>query len=568
METINVSRRNFLTGAAFMAAGAAALATGCAPKQPTANTGKEMVSAGSIPAEWDDEADVVVIGYGGSGSVAGITALMEGASVIVLEKGDIRAGGNFSRSSGTLHDSVGSDVDEWVERYVHGTLKCGATAEEIRPVLEMASAAQEWTPEYEVTFEWVDQPTSGWTWPSFQIEGQAPGKGAGLFNELDTKAQSLGLDVRTSCPAKRLVQHPDTKEILGVIAEDGGKTVYIKANKGVIMACGGYEHNAEMFFNYNLPGIDLTSTAHADPNNTGDGFPMAMAVGAQLWHMNEFHFGGFAFPAPSVETGTPMSACRGTIGGGGKQGEATAAPWIIVDRNGKRFMNENFCWAHDQNHKEAFDFSTAAAFSKATQSAFSPQVMKYTDKVSDYIHLPMFMVFDQTFFDACNPLIDGVESNDDALANGWLVKADTLEELAGLMKGDSPCGDAACAVNGIDAAALAETVRTFNGYCADGADPEFMREADYLLPLSESGPYYAIELTWTLDFTEGGPKRNGQCQTIDVWGEPIPRLYNTGEFGSFNSTVYCIGGVLQAMTTGRIAGKAAAQLEPWTDGAE
>ena len=85
------------------------------------------------------------------------------------------------------------------------------------------------------------------------------------------------------------------------------------------------------------------------------------------------------------------------------------------------------------------------------------------------------------------------------------------------------------------------------------------------MPLEENGPYYAIQLMWTLDFTEGGPRRNGKCQTISVRKEPIPRLYSTGEFGSFNSTFYSIGGLVQACTTGRIAGREAAGLEPWCE---
>lgn len=84
-----------------------------------------------------------------------------------------------------------------------------------------------------------------------------------------------------------------------------------------------------------------------------------------------------------------------------------------------------------------------------------------------------------------------------------------------------------------------------------------------MLPLPEEGPFYGCEVSWSLDFTEGGSKRNGKCQTIDVWGNPIPRLHNAGEFGSYNTMVYCIGGVLQALTTGRIAGGEAAKLEDW-----
>lgn len=550
-----ITRRNLVKG------------VGAAATVAAASMGGSAAHADESPAwmpTWDEEADVVVVGFGGSGSIAAIEAARNGASVIALEKSPFRMGGNLALSSGTLHDSCGCDVDEWVRLYERGTLRCGASADEIRPVLEVAAAAQEWAGDYGLTLSWADQETAGTTWPAHQVEGQAEKKGAGIWVEIDATAEAEGIDVRTSMRGKCLVQDPMTKEVLGVVATDAdGNKVSFKAKKAVILACGGYEHNGEMLCNYNHPGIDFQLAAHATPTNEGDGFPMAMEVGAKLWHMNDIHYGGLNFPQAAEGLGYAVSAGRGTLGGGGKQGEEAIVPWIIVDRNGKRFMNESYIWAHDENHKAAFDFSTAAAFNKAQFGSADPQVQKYTDAVSSYIHLPMFMVFDRELFD-----MEGVDlietlSNQDALQAGYVWKADTIEELAALIHGEAPTKLPSDAVDGIDPEALSQTVAVWNGYATEGADPEFLRDPAHVLPLSEEGPYYAAEVCWSLDFTEGGPKRNGRCQTVSVWDEPIPRLYNTGEFGSFNTIVYCIGGVLQALTTGRIAGADAASLEPW-----
>ena len=551
-----ITRRNLVKAAGATAVvGAVAANVAFAADDPTV--------ANWLPEAWDDEADVIVIGYGGSGSIAAIEAQRQGASVIALEKGAIRMGGNLALSSGTLHDSCGCDVEEWVRLYERGTLRCGAAPDEIRKVFEVAADAQSWAGDYGLTLTWEDQKTAGTTWPAQQTEGQAENKGAGIWAEIDATAEAEGLDVRCSMRGKRLIQNPVTKEVLGVVAEDAdGNEVAFKAKKGVIMACGGYEHNDEMLCNYNHPGIDFQLAAHACTNNEGDGFPMAMEAGAKLWHMNDIHYGGLNFPQAAEGLGYAVSAGRGTLGGGGKQGEECGCPWIIVDRNGKRFMNESYIWAHDENHKEAFDFSTAAAFNKAQFGSASPQVQKYTDDVSCYIHLPMFMVFDQQLFDFDAELIETM-TNEEALEAGYIWKADTLEELAAMISGQAPTKLEGDAVNGVDPDALKETVAAWNSYAQAGADPEFLRDPAHVLPLSEEGPFYAAEVCWSLDFTEGGPERNGRCQTISVWNEPIPRLYNTGEFGSFNTIVYCIGGVLQALTTGRIAGADAASLDPW-----
>ena len=97
----------------------------------------------------------------------------------------------------------------------------------------------------------------------------------------------------------------------------------------------------------------LAYHAHATPTNEGDGFPMAMEVGAQLWHMNEFHTGGMGFVRASRESGHAQSPARGTIG------RSAPTAYIFVGPHGKRFMNESYVSAHDMNHKEAWDFSTA-----------------------------------------------------------------------------------------------------------------------------------------------------------------------------------------------------------------
>jgi len=79
-------------------------------------------------------------------------------------------------------------------------------------------------------------------------------------------------------PARELIQHDVTKEILGVRAQRGEKSICVKARREVVLTCGGFENNQEMIRNY-LPGVPCCYTS-GSPYNEGDGIAMATAVGA------------------------------------------------------------------------------------------------------------------------------------------------------------------------------------------------------------------------------------------------------------------------------------------------
>ena len=115
----------------------------------------------------------------------------------------------------------------------------------------------------------------------------------------------------------------------------------------------------------------------------------------------------------------------------------------------------------------------------------------------------------------------------------------------------------------MDPAALAATVRNYNGYCAAGEDPEFGRFKDWLVPL-ETPPYYATELCEPIINTQGGPKHDARAQVLDKNDQPIPRLYAAGELGSFFFPLYeSASNIPEALAFGRIAGAHAAALTPW-----
>ena len=551
-----ISRRSFLQGAGLATAAGAAVGVAS-----IASADEGASSTSWLPETWEGEADLIVVGYGGAGGLAAIAGMYEGASVIVLEKSSERDGGSTAASGGHVHTCVAVDVDEWYETYKHGSFGAGASEEVIKGYMNHCNETPEWLATYGIEMNWLDETNDGHKRPEEYQGGYITGRdgvtGMYLFEAIDEVATGMGVDVRLNNRATKLIQNPTTKEVVGVVATDAeGNELNYKAKKGVILACGGYENNPWIQYNYNNPGVRVFPWG--TPNNTGDGFPMVQAAGADIWHMHALEHAALCYMLPSIEADCSIST-DATDG-------ITPYNYIIVDYNGERFMKEDKTGAHDMDHMPGYDFDS---------------------KDCDYLHLPMFLIFDQTMFDAQNPLWHGTGragiintyagvwnyhhpdapllewvDNDQAMEKGWLFKGETVEELAANITGDRPCGDEGERIEGIDAEALQATIDHWNELCASGEDPDFGRDPSHMLPL-DNPPYYAIELGFSSINTQGGPVRNENCQTMDPYGNPIPRLYNAGEFGSYNAYVYAIGNILEALTTGRVAAQHAVALEPW-----
>ena len=163
--------------------------------------------------------------------------------------------------------------------------------------------------------------------------------------------------------------------------------------------------------------------------------------------------------------------------------------------------------------------------------------------------LPAYAVFDEAALSA-GPICSTFwsEDNSEEVEKGWIKRADTLQELAKMI--------------GVPEDGLIKTVERFAFYCEQGEDFEFGRPAETLVPLSKEGPYYAMELTPTLTNTQGGARRNANCEVVDYQNAPIPHLYSAGEFGSMYAHGYNGGGnVGEALASGRIAGRNAAKAD-------
>ncbi len=510
---------------------------------------ENVLGAPWMPDHWDGEADFVIVGYGGAGAIAAITAKHEGASCIVLEKSTETDGGNTAVSGGHIHTACGCDVEEWLEICRHGAH--GATdIDTLRQALTYAQDTPDWLAKYGMNFIWTDEFGDGHYRPSEYQNGFVANRanitGPYLFDELNECAQKYGVEVRLQHGVKKLFQNPITKQVLGVMAETPEGEKYFKANKAVILCCGGYENSRELQNNHNYPGVRFFPWG--TPHNTGDAIPMTEAIGARIWHMASIESSALGFMIPSIAANCSIST------------DATDGikpyNYVIVDFNGKRFFKEDKTGAHAHDHHPGLNVDT---------------------HTFDYEHLPMFLVFDKNVFEAGplwrgtgragivntyagvwnerhpnNPIFDWGNDNSRGVKEGWIFKGDTLEELAANMKANRPCDTPSEAINGIDANNLKKTIDRWNELCEKGADPDFGRDPGHMLPIKE-GPFYAVELCFSCINTQGGPARNAQCQTLTPFGETIPGLYNCGECGSYNGFLYTYGNILEALTTGWVA---------------
>ena len=192
-----------------------------------------------------------------------------------------------------------------------------------------------------------------------QVKGRVGGPY--LFRVLQMKLETLGIDVRLSSPARRLIYTTD-REVQGVVAETPEGIRHFAATRGVVLSSGGFEANEGMKQEYWQLMPVLTA---ANRYNTGDGIRMAQEVGADLWHMWHFHGSyGFRHPNPEYPYGIRVKRFPDWVPGDdganmvGADMVDVPVAWILVNREGKRFMNEQPPYLQDTGARPFEDMDT------------------------------------------------------------------------------------------------------------------------------------------------------------------------------------------------------------------
>ena len=487
------------------------------------------------------EADVVVVGAGGAGMTAAITAAGEGKSVVILESQSM-VGGNSVRATGGMNagKTVYQDENEFGESAgVEKTLKTAAEkyADNETITALAKTVSEQWAayqanptgyfdsvelmeldtmiggkgindPELVETLcansadaiDWLDEHgitlhnVSSFGGASVKrihrpvnAEGKTVSVGSYMIPLLQENCEKAGVKMMLDTTANEILTDANGAAVGVKATGSTGETVTVNA-KAVVLTTGGFGANLDMVVKYK-PELKGFMTTNA-PGIQGQGIEMAQAIGAATVDMDQIQI------HPTVEANTAALITEGLRGDGA----------VLINAEGKRFIDE-----------------------VGTRDVVSAAEIAQTGSYS-------WLVVDQAMVDASS-VIQGY------IKKGYTVTGETYEELGKAM--------------GVDEAAFAETMEKWNGYVEAKNDPDFGRTS-FANPLN-TAPYYAVKVTAGVHHTMGGLKINANTEVLNEKGEVIPGLFAAGEVTGGVHGANRLGGNAVADFTvfGRIAGAAA-----------
>lgn len=520
---------------------AAALALAAAGVDPAS---LKKVGTGSTAQDMTYDADVVIVGAGGAGMTAALTAAEEGAKVIIVESQAV-VGGNSVRATGGMNatETTAQTTNTFGEAAgVEKTLTTAQTTYANNPAIK--KLADEVTIQWqayqkdpkgyfdseelmaldtmiggkgindpELVEELVDESGDGVEWlKTIGINLTSVGSFGGasvkrIHRPVNAEGKTISVGaymvplLEKACTAQpniTILLNTTANEIL---TKDGaacgikatgkdGETVTVNA-KAVILATGGFGANLDMVAQYNpaLKGFMTTNAAGAQ----GQGLKMAEALGAAMVDLEQIQI------HPTVQADSAALITEGLRGDGA----------ILVNAEGKRFTDE-----------------------VGTRDAVSAAEIAQTGSYS-------WLIVDQAMLDKSSVIAGYVKK-------GFTFQGATYEELA--------------AAIGVDAATFKATMESWNNCVANKNDPDFGR-VSFANPLN-TAPYYAIKVTAGIHHTMGGLKISTDTEVIDTNGRVIPGLYAAGEVTGGIHGANRLGGnaVADFVVFGRIAGEEAAEF--------
>ena len=487
------------------------------------------------------DADVVIVGAGGAGMTAAITAAGEGKSVVILESQPM-VGGNSVRATGGMNagKTVYQDENEFGESAgVEKTLKTAAEKyADNETITALAKTVSEQWAAYQAdpkgyfdsvelmeldtmiggkgindpalvetlcansadAIDWLDEHgitlhnVSSFGGASVKRihrpvndEGKVVSVGSYMIPLLEENCKKAGVQILLNTTANEILTDANGAAVGVKATGSTGETVTVNA-KAVVLTTGGFGANLDMVVKYKpeLKGFMTTNAAGIQ----GQGIEMAEAIGAATVDMDQIQI------HPTVEANTAALITEGLRGDGA----------VLINAEGKRFIDE-----------------------VGTRDVVSAAEIAQTGSYS-------WLVVDQAMVDASS-VIQGY------IKKGFTVTGETYEELGKAM--------------GVDEAAFAETMKTWNGYVEAKNDPDFGRTS-FANPL-DTAPYYAIKVTAGVHHTMGGLTINTNTEVLKEDGTVIPGLFAAGEVTGGVHGANRLGGNAVADFTvfGRIAGKAA-----------
>ncbi len=483
-------------------------------------------------------ADVVIVGAGNAAACAALAARDAGANPVLLETApESERGGNTFFVAGSTRwvfntiDDIREVLDlseEELRTVDFGTYsredflddmgrvtqyRCDPDLTETlvdnaRPTLVwMRTKGIRFEPMYKGQSQKIDGRVKFFGGQICNFWGGGPELSAGLFRALEKAGIPVCYDTR----AKSLIY--EHGKVCGVVAEHDGEDYAIRA-KSVVLACGGFQSNAEMRTRYLGPGYELAKVRGTQHNN-GAGIKMALDIGAMPFgHWSGAHAVGWDRNA------TPYGDRR--VGDGFQKHSYIFS--IMVNANGERFVDEG------------------ADFRNFTYA-------KYGHVVQQQPGMFAWQIFDQKAI--------GMLRGEYRIRQVTKARADTLEELVQKLDGVDP---RRCLQEIAEYNRAVQVEVPFNPAVKDGRGTRGLRvpKSNWATTIDE-GPFEAYAVTCGVTFTFGGVKVNEDAQVEDTGGNPIPGLFAAGEMvgGLFFHNYPGGSGLTSGAVFGRIAGTSA-----------
>jgi succinate dehydrogenase/fumarate reductase flavoprotein subunit len=590
----NFSRRDFVKTAA-VGIGASAL------------TGMEAVPAESaqsgaqVPRRWDREADVVIIGAGATGLPATIEAIENGASVIVVDANTdvgghaIVSGGNIALGGGSSRqqkygvkdspDLLFSDLTDWSVVEPNGFPDYRYNDKEIiRAFADNSGATCDWLMAHGVVFVDKAPDNAGahatgnsaprenhaapMQWPQVQTgvpispdKQTTTSAGIGYVRPLEAAARKLGAHILLQHRMSSIVREKQNSgRVLGITVTNDGKTLNIRAKKGVIIGTGGHSSNVNFrrIFDPRLTE-EYQTMGEAYSTRDASGELAGMAIGASLWgaYNQTGEFGEALSKAGRIGSregffnlgwmpASPVFSRAGATG-------LRVADWqdvILVNQAGLRFYDETKGQYPTANNYGAIKPYTAGSYLNAANIRWDPSnflnaALAGTGEATNGGG-PIWAIFDA---DAVKREGWNTTSPDVDIAGGLFFSGNTVAELARNIVNKYQRKPMPPDV-------LQDTVTKYNSYVDAGKDADFGKPAPkYKI---QTSPFYAAWSTPIVHDSRAGLRINAKCEVIDLNGNVIPGLYCGGE----SAGGFSIHGIARCAVQGRIAGREAAKLSP------
>ncbi len=488
--------------------------------------------------------DVVVLGTGGAGLCAAVSAAEGGANVIVFEKRQFTGGisnlgmGIFAVESHLQREKNLPFTRDDAFQFFMKMTKWKANARLVRAYIDKTADTIAWFEGMGVRFKLLDS----YTFPEcfnqtghvVQRKEELPHEGGRIINmtkALIARAGELGVEIRMATPVKKLLMEGD--QVAGVMAEDqAGNPIEVSA-KAVVMASGGYISNKEMLKKHGGFEMNRDLSVMHPLDLDGEGILMAWDVGAVPENMypqlttlivpgrTAKHFEGTKpiMPNPDIMF-------------------ASSEPDIWVNQDGERFIDEGAGnWPYIAN-------------------AVVRQKNRCSYTIFDETRLEEMQESGLSFY---NYILPGMKKIGDL--NAAMQKAMSEDHHAVCMGGL----DEVAQKFDINATTLKRTIEEYNRFCEKGHDDLFVKKPRYLKPIK--GPkFYGFKRIPMAYGTIGGLKINERAEVMNKEFAAIPGLYAAGDTANDAHThdyslVYILWGSTLgfAVNTGRLAGENAAR---------